>query len=94
MILLEAMAAGVPIVASSVGGIPEAIEHDLNGSLVKPLHPRELAEEMARVLSSPEVLARYKREGRRAFDERFSAEAMTRRYEELYLRDMGRASGR
>lgn len=93
MILLEALAAGVPVVASRVGGIPEVIEHGRNGSLVEPLQPRALAGEIARVLRDPELRARYGREGRRTFEERYSAQAMGRRYEALYLRQAKMPSG-
>lgn len=87
MILLEALAAGVPVVATRVGGIPEIITHGLNGSLVEPLQPGALAREITRLLHDPELRARYRHEGRRTFDERFSARAMARRYEALYIRE-------
>lgn len=86
MILLEALAAGVPVVASGVGGVPEVITHDLNGSLIEPFQPRALAAEIARVLRDTELRARYRREGRHTFEARYSAQAMARRYEALYLR--------
>ena len=43
MVLLEAMAHGVPCIASDVGGIPQIIEHNVNGMLVPPSKPDELA---------------------------------------------------
>ena len=48
--LLEAMAAGVPIVASEVGGIPEIIENDVNGLLVPPANPSRLADACLQLL--------------------------------------------
>lgn len=88
MALLEAMAAGCPIVATEVGGIPTALTDDVSGALVPPRDPEALAERLARLLLSPETRARYADEARRVFRERYSAEAMTRRYEEMYLRQM------
>jgi glycosyltransferase involved in cell wall biosynthesis len=86
MALLEALAAGCPVVASDVGGIPTVIRHRVNGSLVPPRDPTALAEELAWLLSDEDARAQYRDEGRRTFLAGFSAEAMTRRYEALYLR--------
>jgi glycosyltransferase involved in cell wall biosynthesis len=51
--MLEAMAAGRPIVATTVGGIPEAIEHDKSGILVPPDDSRALAHAIALLLDNP-----------------------------------------
>jgi glycosyltransferase involved in cell wall biosynthesis len=86
MVILEALAAGCPIVASGVGGVPSAIQHEVNGSLVEPRQPAQLARQIGRLLSDDELRERYRVEGRRVFQARYSAEAMTRQYEKLYLR--------
>lgn len=51
--VLEAMAAGTPVVASNVGGIPEAVEDGVSGLLHRPGDPADLAEKILRVLSEP-----------------------------------------
>ena len=51
--LMEAMAAGVPVVASRIGGIPEIVKHGKNGLLVKPGDYAELADTIIKVLSDP-----------------------------------------
>jgi len=86
MILLEAMAAGCPIIATEVGGVPMAVHHGQNGSLVKPEDPKALSSEIIRLLSNKDMRERYSENGIRLAREEFSAEAMTRSYEKLYLR--------
>ena len=86
MVLLEALAAGCPIVASDVGGIGTAIEDGVNGSLVPARDPGALAAAVAALLANPELRRRFSDAGKQVFRERFSAQAMARRYEALYLR--------
>ena len=49
--MLEALATGVPVVASRVGGIPEVLIHEFNGLLVEPRDPDDLAEAITKTLS-------------------------------------------
>jgi glycosyltransferase involved in cell wall biosynthesis len=86
MVLLEAMAAGCPVVATSVGGVPSAIESGVNGLLVPPRDPAALARALVRVLQDETLRRRFALAGKQAFAARFSAETMTRRYERLYRR--------
>jgi glycosyltransferase involved in cell wall biosynthesis len=85
MALLEAFAAGTPVVASDVGGVGKVIRHRENGSLVPARDPAALAAELAYVLARPELRKKYSATARRTFEDSYSAEAMTRRYEALYL---------
>jgi glycosyltransferase involved in cell wall biosynthesis len=85
MILLEAMAAECPIIASRVGGVPGIIKHGLNGSLVAPRDPEGLATEIIRVLKDRRLRDKYASEGLWVFREKYTVEAMTRQYERLYL---------
>jgi glycosyltransferase involved in cell wall biosynthesis len=57
-VLLEAMARGVPIVATAVGGIPELVKEAHSGLLVPPGQPRPLADAIARMLSDDDLRAR------------------------------------
>lgn len=86
MVLLEAMAAGCTIVATSVGGVPSAIENDVNGLLVPPKDPAALAAAINRAIEDEPLRRRLALAARQVFASRFSAETMTRRYERLYLR--------
>jgi glycosyltransferase involved in cell wall biosynthesis len=71
LVVLEAMEAGVPVVASRVSGIPEVVEDGRTGWLVPPEDPRALAAALTEVLERPEEARRRGDEGRRRVDERF-----------------------
>jgi glycosyltransferase involved in cell wall biosynthesis len=51
--MLDAMACGTPMVGTRTGGIPEAIEHERTGLLVRPHHADELAAAIVRLLQAP-----------------------------------------
>jgi len=61
---LDAMAAGLPVVATRVGGIPEMVRHESEGLLVPPQHPDALAEALVAVLGSEDRARRYGEAGR------------------------------
>ncbi|HEY4128759.1 MAG TPA: glycosyltransferase [Gammaproteobacteria bacterium] len=82
--LLESMAAGVPVVASRVGGTPEVIEDDEHGLLVPPSDPEALAAAISRVLGDPSLAAKLGANGRRRVIAEFSFEAVVQRTEDLY----------
>jgi glycosyltransferase involved in cell wall biosynthesis len=71
LVVLEAMEAGVPVVASRVSGIPEVVEDGRTGWLVPPEDPRALRAALAEVLDRPEEARRRGEAGRRRVDERF-----------------------
>lgn len=79
-VLLEAMAAGVPIVASAVGGIPEIVEHGTSGILVdEATGARELAAAMATALADADLRRRLADGGRARLTAEFSAERWAER---------------
>ncbi len=86
MVLLEAMAAGCPIIATDVGGNAYAIKDGYNGTLIEPCNPPKLVEAMINLLSQSNLKKIYILNGLQIYRDKFSAEAMTRRYEELYIR--------
>jgi glycosyltransferase involved in cell wall biosynthesis len=84
-VLVTAMALGVPIVATSVGGVPEVVENDRQGVLVPPEDSQALAQAVARLLRDGEY-ARALGAAGRARAPLFSSEVMVNRHAELYRR--------
>jgi glycosyltransferase involved in cell wall biosynthesis len=83
-VLLESMAAGAPVVATRVGGTPEAIDDGANGMLVPPGDPRAMAKAIADLLADPEKARRLGVAARQSINERFSMERMVSATEQLY----------
>ena len=88
MAILEAMAAGLPIVGSAVGGVPTAVREGVNGFLVEPEDAASLAGSLERLLNDPHLRRRMGEAGRKRYEASFTARQMTRRYEKLYLREV------
>lgn len=83
--VLESMAAGVPVVATRVGGSPEVIEEGITGLLVPPRNPAALARAICRLLENPELASTFGQAGRQRVAECFSLERMVRETECFYL---------
>jgi glycosyltransferase involved in cell wall biosynthesis len=86
--LIEAMAAGVPVVATDVGGVADVVQPGRTGRLVPPRDPAALAEAIQGVLDRPEQAAAQAAEARALVLERHTAKALVGRMEEFYLRLM------
>lgn len=71
-VVLEAMAAGLPVVATRVGGIPQVIEHDVTGLLIPPGDESALAAALRDLLSHPEKARRMGRAARERVEREFS----------------------
>jgi glycosyltransferase involved in cell wall biosynthesis len=84
LIVLEAMAAGVPVVASAVGGVPDQARHGEEGLLVPPGDPEALAGAMDELLRDPRRARRLGAAGRRRTENGFSHETLVRRIEGVY----------
>ena len=89
MAVLEAMAAALPVVATRVGGVPTAVRHGVTGLLVPAEDPSSLARALGLLLGAPGLRAAFGEAGRRRYHERFTAAAMTRAYERLYVGGAG-----
>jgi glycosyltransferase involved in cell wall biosynthesis len=82
---IEAMAMGLPIVASRVGGVPEVARHGEEALLVDPESPAALAAACLEILGAPDLAKRLGRSGYERARAKFSLETMLHRYEDLYL---------
>jgi len=82
--VLEAMAAGLPVVTTRVGGVPEIIEDGVTGLLVPPKDPRALAEAISRVLRNPELAARIAHAGQEHVRSEFSFDRLIENLNRLY----------
>ncbi len=86
MSILEAMAAGLPVVASAVGGVPELVVDGETGLLVPPGDERALAAALARIVGDASLRTRLGAAGRARAEERFALELFRARHIELYAR--------
>jgi 2-deoxystreptamine N-acetyl-D-glucosaminyltransferase/2-deoxystreptamine glucosyltransferase len=87
-VLIEAMAAGLPVIASRVGGIPALVDHDVNGLLVPPGDPAALAAAISRVLTEPGTAARLA--AARQTAQRYTWPALARQVAAAYLQETGK----
>jgi predicted O-methyltransferase YrrM len=91
---VEAMAAGLPVVASRIGGLPFTVADGATGLLCEPGDPDDLARKLETLLDDPELRARMGQAGRRWFEEHYAWPVIVDRHYRPILtrRDRGRAS--
>jgi glycosyltransferase involved in cell wall biosynthesis len=82
--LLEAMAAGRPVIATAVGGTPEVVTDGVTGILIPPRDSEALAGALARLLSDPSLAKQLGENARRHVREHYSLERLGREINEIY----------
>ena len=82
--VLEAMATGLPVIATRHGGIPEAVTENLNGFLSDEGDTESLGRSMVALANSPEIYARFSAAARQAVGENFDQEMTIRELERIY----------
>ncbi|MCD6460213.1 glycosyltransferase [bacterium] len=83
--LMEAMACGLPCIASDVGGVGELIDNNISGILVKPKDIDALYESMLRLISSPDERAKLGEGARKKISNCYSKKNMINQLEQIYL---------
>lgn len=84
-VILESMAAGVPVIATDVGGNPELVKDGKTGTLVPPGNEGRLVEAMLRLTRDAEMRVHYSQAAREFARASFHIDVICRRYEELYM---------
>jgi glycosyltransferase involved in cell wall biosynthesis len=89
--ILDAQAAGIPVVGTRAGGLPEAVSAGVSGFIVPPRDPVALADAVLRLLRDPGLRERMGRAGRQWVQERFSTARMIEKTLAVYREFEGRA---
>ena len=84
LVLLEAMAAGRPVVATNVGGVGTIVQDGINGFLVSPSKPELLVEPTIRLLKDKELYKKMSQAGRECVVQKFSINGMADKVDRLY----------
>ncbi len=84
LVLLEAMRAGVPVVATRAGGVPEIVSDGVNGLLFEPSDADGLAKALERIALEPTIAESLQRQGRLVVEKHFSLEAQLEKMHEVF----------
>ena len=89
LVALEALAAGVPVIASRVGGLPEVVHDGVSGYLFPPGDVEGMARQAVALLRDRSLAERLGRAGAKRAADRYPPERIVPRFEELYHRVLG-----
>lgn len=84
LVLIEAMASGVPVIGSNTGGIPDIIDDRVNGLLVPPGDVNALAEAITTILSDHLFAVKLCESGAETIQERFSWKKISTQFTDIY----------
>lgn len=93
VVLIEALALGVPVISTTVSGIPELVESGVSGELVPSNDAEALADALAGLLANPERMASYMRAGRRVVEGEFELSRNVDRLARLIEAAVGARAG-
>ena len=89
MVVLEAMASGLPVMASKVGGVPDLIDGDTTGLFCNPKDPASFREGVGRLLGDPLLADRLARAARQSAVEKYHPKVIAARHLEIYREVLG-----
>lgn len=86
-VILEAMAAGMPLVTTSVGGLADALEDGKQGLIIKsmPPEPEEIADKIVKLIGNPELMKKMSKNNLKEAKEKYDVKVVTRNIEKIYL---------
>lgn len=90
--LIEAMACGLPVVSTPVGGVKDILQDRQNGLVVQPENPQQLLEALGALITDSSLATRLGQAARQAVQDRYSAKIVTQRYVELFGHVLARHS--
>ena len=90
MVILEAMAMGVPVIASKVEGIPEVVEEGVNGFLVEPGDSDQLSNKIVTIMGDPILLREVSDRGRRKVKDKMNGYSQALQVEQVYREILNR----
>ena len=90
MVVLEAMAAGLPVAASRVGGVPDLVSHESDGLMFDPHDPADVRSCIERLVRDPALCATFAARGRAKALEKFHPRKIAERHVEIYREVLGR----
>jgi glycosyltransferase involved in cell wall biosynthesis len=93
LVVAEAMARGLPIIASNIGGPAEILTHEVNGLLIKPNDEHALASAIREMLDHPEKRQQLSQAARETVQQRFTIEENARRVEHHLLKVLELSGG-
>ena len=83
--VLEAMAAGVPVIATPVGGVPEMIKNNETGILIPPGSPRAIEDAVVSLVEDPQKAEGLSKRAREVVRKRFDINTMVEKYQDIYI---------
>lgn len=81
---IEAMAAGIPVIASNVAGLNEVVRHEVSGILVPAGDPEKLADAITSTAANPRLCKKWGQNGRKIAIQEYSFDKMIKSYTDLY----------
>jgi glycosyltransferase involved in cell wall biosynthesis len=84
LVFVEALATGIPVIATDTGGIGDVVEHGVTGFLVEQCSPEQILERLQQLRRDPELRSELGRKGRALVEERYSWPAVGDRYEAVF----------